>query len=89
MDKGNINVNITVVENDDGFITIIANVTDENGDPIKDHTVEFVFDGESIGIGVTDINGIVSIIVLANKVGNQTYNITVIVTGNSNFNNGF
>lgn len=86
--KGNINVVISVVENDDGSITIMANVTDEDGDPIKDHPVEFVLDGESIGTGITEINGIASINVPVSKIDNGTHNITIIVAGNNNFNTG-
>ncbi|MBZ9570548.1 Ig-like domain repeat protein [Methanobrevibacter sp. TMH8] len=86
--KGNISVVITVTENDDGSVTIVANATDEDGDPVSGHPVDFVLDGKTVGHKVTDSNGIATLTVPASKLTNGTHTITVIVGGGDNFNEG-
>ncbi|MBZ9570718.1 right-handed parallel beta-helix repeat-containing protein [Methanobrevibacter sp. TMH8] len=84
--KGNINVFITVIENSDGSVTIVANVTNEDGDPLADFPVDFILNGKSVGSKTTDKNGIASITIPANKLKNGKNIITVKVSGGSNFN---
>ncbi|MCL2686973.1 MAG: right-handed parallel beta-helix repeat-containing protein [Methanobrevibacter sp.] len=59
--KGKIFVNIAVTENPDGSITITANVTDDEGNPVINYPVDFYMDGKNIGRKYTDNNGIASI----------------------------
>ncbi|MCL2686972.1 MAG: Ig-like domain-containing protein [Methanobrevibacter sp.] len=59
--KGKIFIKITVTENPDGSITITANVTDDEGNPVGNYPVDFYMDGKNIGHKYTDNNGIASI----------------------------
>ena len=59
--KGKIFVKITVTDNDDGSVTITANVTTDDGDPVANYPVDFYMDGKKIGTKNTDVNGIASI----------------------------
>lgn len=87
--KRNIIVNITIEENPDGSITVIANATyEDDGTPVIDHPVDFILNDEIVGTGITDENGIAKITIPANKIKNGTNNITVIVKGDENSNNG-
>ncbi|MCL2687627.1 MAG: hypothetical protein FWE58_03745 [Methanobrevibacter sp.] len=88
VEKGNIIVIITVIENDDGSITIIANATDEDRDPVINRPVDFVLNGEIVGSGITDENGIATITVPAGKITVGLHKITVTVFGGDNFNDG-
>ncbi len=87
--KRNIIVNITIEENLDGSITVIANATyEDDGTPVIDHPVDFILNDEIVGTGITDENGIAKITIPANKIKNGTNNITVIVKGDENSNDG-
>ncbi|RBQ24484.1 hypothetical protein ALNOE001_01310 [Candidatus Methanobinarius endosymbioticus] len=79
---------ITVNENDNGSITIIANATyEDDGSPVVNYPVEFILDDKIIGTGVTN-RGIATLIVPANKIIPGPHKITVKVIGNENTNNG-
>jgi hypothetical protein len=86
--KGNIHVEITVTENPDGSVTIIANATDEDGDPVADYPVDFILDGKTMGHGTTDENGIATITIPSNKISDGPHTVTVVVIGGVNFNDG-
>jgi hypothetical protein len=85
--KGKITVTVTVTENPDGSVTIIANATDEDGSPVKNHPVDFFLNGEKVGSGITGENGIASVTLPANKISNGEHTITVIIDGGENYNN--
>jgi hypothetical protein len=85
--KGNIHVTITVTENDT-HITITANATDEDGDPVADYPVDFELDGEKIGTKITDKNGIAQIIIPKSKISEGNHTIIAVVDGETTYNNG-
>ena len=86
--KRNIIVTITVTENKDGSITIIANATyEDDGSPASDYPVDFILDGKIIGTGITDENGIATLTIPANKISDGPHTITVIVDGGETANN--
>ncbi len=87
--KRNIIVLIVVEENDDGSITVIANATYEgDGSPVFGHPVDFILDGEVVGTGITDENGIAKITIPSNKIRDGENTITVLVKGDENSNDG-
>jgi len=56
--KGKVNIVTNVVKNPDGSITITANVTDENGDPLSGKEITLRDSkGKVLGFSITDQNG--------------------------------
>ncbi len=87
--KRNIIVNITIEENPDGSITVIANATyEDDGNPVPNHPVDIILDDEIIETIILDENGTARTTIPANKIKNGTNNITVIVRGDENSNDG-
>ena len=74
--KGKIIVVITVVDNPDGSVTIIANVTDDEGTPVVNYPVHFYKDGKYIGLNNTDGTGIATITIPADA---DEHEYTVII----------
>jgi len=86
--KRNIIVILTVTENPDGSITIIANATyEDDRSPANDYPVEFLLDGKVVGNGITDENGIATLIIPSNRINDGLHIITVIVIGGEQANN--
>lgn len=89
VEKRNIIVTLTVDENNDGSVTITANATyEDDGSPAVDYPVEFYLDGNLVGDGSTDNNGIASLTIPANKITDGPHTITVIVIGGDTANDG-
>ena len=89
--KSQIILEIDLITNLDGSVTILANVRNEEGNPLNGHNVVFILNGKIIGYGITGDwgDGCAVLTVPNNKLSIGKHNITVIVKGGDNFNDEF
>ncbi|MBZ9570029.1 carboxypeptidase-like regulatory domain-containing protein, partial [Methanobrevibacter sp. TMH8] len=81
-------VKLTIIENGDGSIIIVANATYNDDDsPVVDYPVDFYLDNEKIGNNRTDNNGISTLTILSNKINNGQHKVKVIVLADNPINN--
>jgi hypothetical protein len=87
VNKGQVNLEMIIINNTDGSVTIIANVVDEDKNPVEGYSVDFILNNKVIGYGITNSAGIAQITIPTENFTNDRNEITAISQGNENYGN--